>query len=94
MQRQDFEQGKCNSGRNIQFSPKARITVDLNKFAAFLERQYFPIEIQTPSLLIFKVGGIQVDLNSSGKTIVKTESTEIARSVFSEIVREIGQCLK
>lgn len=86
MNKEDFEQKSCNSGKNIQFAPKKRIKINFEKFVEFLNKKKFPIEIETPSLLIFRVGGLQINLNTNGKIIARTESNEMARNAFLEIL--------
>lgn len=85
MKKEDFVQKKCNSGKNIQFAPKGYVKLNLEKVAPSLEELGATIEIETKSLLIFRLEGTQVDLNSNGKTIVKTENKEKAEGVFSEM---------
>lgn len=86
MRPEDFEQKKCNSGKNIQFQPKGFARLDLERVARSLEERGAEIELETGSLLILRVKGLQVDVNSSGKTVVKTEDPERAKVVFSELV--------
>ena len=82
----DFVEKKCNSGKNILFKPKAFLKIDLEKTVSLLEKEKAVIEIETPSLLIFRLDGLQIDLNSNGKTIVKTEDRDKAEKAFSKLL--------
>ncbi len=90
----DFSQKKCNSGKNIQFMPKKNTRLDLGKAVPLLEKEKVIIEIETPSLLIFRLKGLQIDLNASGKTIVKIENSEIAKKAFLRILPAISNSLR
>ena len=87
----DFSQKKCNSGKNIQFMPKKNTRLALDKLVPLLEKEKAIIEIETPSLLIFRLEGLQIDLNASGKTIVKIENPEIAKKAFLRILPAISK---
>ena len=89
----DFSQKKCNSGKNIQFMPKKNTRLDLGKAVPLLEKEKALVEIETPSLLIFRLEGLQIDLNASGKTIIKTENLEKAKMAFSIIFPAISNSL-
>ena len=91
MEINDFSQKKCNSGKNIRFMPKKNTRLDLEKAVPLLEKEKALIEIETPSLIIFRLEGLQIDLNKSGKTIVKTENPEIAKKAFSKILPAISK---
>lgn len=94
MKLNDFTQKKCNSGKNIQFMPKKQIKLNLEKAIPLLEGQKALIEIETPSLIIFRLEGLQIDLNKSGKTIVKTENSETAKKAFSKILPAISKTVQ
>ena len=94
MELNDFSQKKCNSGKNIQFMPKKNTRLNLEKSVTFLEKEKALIEIETPSLLIFTLEGLQIDLNKSGKTIVKTENQETAKKLFSKMLPAISKSIK
>jgi len=90
----DFSQKKCNSGKNIQFMPKKNTRFALDKIVPLLEKEKAIIEIETPSLLIFRLESIQIDLNASGKTIVKIENPETAKKLFLRILPAIAKSVK
>ncbi len=90
----DFPGKKCNSGKNIQFRPKKHVRFNLEKAVSALEELGAEIEIETPSLLIFRFEGTQVDMNASGKTIVKIEDMEKAGQVFSSIFSAVQTAFK
>jgi len=90
MKASDFSQKKCNSGKNIQFQPKRRLKLDLAKAVPLLEKEKAIVEIETPSLLIFSLQNLQIDLNKSGKTVVKTEHAQEAKKAFSTILPAIS----
>ena len=94
MKLNDFSQKKCNSGKNIQFTPKKNTRIDLEKTVPLLEKEKAIIEIETPSLLIFRLKGLQIDLNASGKTIVKIENPETAKKAFLRIFPAISKSIK
>lgn len=94
MKLEDFTEKKCNSGKNMQFIPKKYIKLDLEKTVRSLEEKKALIEIETPSLLIFRLDGLQIDLNANGRTIVKTEEREKARAVFLRLLPAISASLK
>jgi len=77
---EDFVQKKCNSGKNFQFKPKKHLRIDLEKAVPLLEGLGAKIEIETSSLVILRLWETQLDLNSSGKTIAKTESKNLAKT--------------
>ena len=85
----DFVQKKCNSGKNIQFGPKGFMRINLENAAEALEKAGAIMDIETKSLLIFRLGGTQVDLNSNGKAIIKTEDEEKAEEIFSKVFQAI-----
>ena len=89
----DFSQKKCNSGKNIQFMPKKNTRLDLGKAVPLLEKEKALVEIETPSLLIFRLEDIQIDLNASGKTIVKIENPELAKKLFLRILPTIAKTM-
>ena len=86
MDASDFIQKKCNSGKNIQFKPKRFTRLDLGKAASLLEEENVPLELETGTLLIFSLDQIQVDLNSTGKTVVKTENPQLAKKAFQRLL--------
>ncbi len=90
----DFSQKKCNSGKNIQFMPKKNTRLALEKIVPLLEKKKVIIEIETPSLLIFRLESIQIDLNASGKTIVKIENPELAKKLFLRILPAISKTIQ
>jgi len=83
---EDFLCKKCNSGKNIQFMPKKHFRLELGKAARLLEKKGAFIGIETPSLLILRLQGMQIDLNASGKTIAKTVDKENAEKAFQEVL--------
>ena len=87
MNPEDFEKKKCNSGKNWQFKPKGFARLDLGKIARIAEEKGAEIELETGSLLILRLEGMQLDINSSGKIVAKTESPERAEKAFSELVQ-------
>ncbi len=89
MKLEDFDKKRCNSGKNWQFKPKHFARLDLGKITRAIEEMGAEIELETGSLLILRVGGLQVDVNSSGKIVAKTEDLETAGKTFSKLV----QCL-
>ncbi len=88
---EDFVQKKCNSGKNIQFQPKGFMRIDLEKLAPLLKAE---IEVETPSLLIVRVAGTQIDLNASGKTVVKTEDWEHSKGLFLRLLPMLSRAVK
>lgn len=88
----DFAQKKCNSGKNIQFCPKGFMKIDPAKVASKLKNA--EIELESPSLLIAIVEGNQVDVNSSGKVVVKTESLEEAKALFLRLLPLLSESKK
>jgi len=94
MRKTDFEESKGNFGKSIQFAPKKTVMLDFEKFGKFLKKKEYPIEIETSSLMVFKVGGLQITLNSDGKTVVRTQSWAIAENAFREILPGISRSLK
>ena len=87
MEISDFVQKKCNSGKNIQFKPKRFLKIGLGKISSSLEKMGAGIELESPSLLIIRVDGMQADINKSGRIIVKTENAEEAKKLFSKLVQ-------
>jgi len=87
MKPEDFEKKRCNSGKNWQFKPKGFARLDLGKIARAVEEKGAEIELETSSLLILKIEGMQVDINSSGKIVAKTDDPERAEKTFSELVK-------
>jgi len=94
MEASDFSKKKCNSGKNIQFKPKRFMRLDLAKAAGILEKEGAVVEIETSSLLILRLGSLQIDLNSSGKTIAKTEDFETAEKAFTRLLEAISKSEK
>ena len=94
MEQGDFIEKKCNSGKNIQFKPKGFAKLELKKAVSLLEALGAEIEIETPSLLIFRIEKQQIDMNANGKTIVKTEDREKANACFSKIFPAVKASLK
>lgn len=94
MQLDDFVVKKCNSGKNMHFAPKRRISIDLEKAMPLLEKENALIEVESPSLLIFRLGDLQIDLNANGKTIVKTEDIAEAKKAFLKALPGMSAGLK
>jgi hypothetical protein len=86
MEISDFVQKKCNSGKNIQFKPRRITRLDLGKVASLLEKENALLEVETDSLLIFSLDKLQIDLNSTCKTVVKTEIPEVAKKAFQRLL--------
>jgi len=74
--------------------PKKNIRLALEKIVPLLEKEKALIEIETHSLLIFRLEGFQIDLNASGKTIVKIENPELAKKAFLRIFPAISKSTK
>jgi hypothetical protein len=87
MKLDDFTQNKCNSGKNWQFRPKKFVRLDLERIAGLVGEEGAEIELETGSLLILRLGGVQLDVNSSGKIVAKTEDPEKAQEAFSKLVQ-------
>lgn len=94
MQISDFTQKKCNSGKNIQFMPKKRIKLDMQKLASLLEKEKALLEVETPSLLIFRLNSLQIDLNKNGKTVLKTENSKEAGLAFQKILPALSSSVE
>ena len=70
----DFTQKKCNSGKNMQFMPKKHLKLNLEKSVPFLEKEKALIEIETPSLLIFRLESLQIEQATSLSLMLGTAS--------------------
>jgi len=94
MEAEKFVQKKCNSGKNIQFQPKGFLRLQLEKIVPLLEELGAETEVETPSLLIFRFQGMQIDLNASGKTVLKTEDWDKAKECFLLLLPAISKSAK
>jgi len=94
MELEDFTQKKCNSGKNMQFKPKSFLKLYLEKLVPLLEELGAEIEVETPSLLIARFEEKQIDVNSSGKIIVKTEDWGRAKELFLKLLPAVSKSAK
>lgn len=87
----DFVGKPCNSRTAYEFVPKAEHSLDLENVAAKLRQGEVFIEMETPYLLMLKVGGRDVSLFKSGKIIVKsTQEKQAARKVAVKVFEKIN----
>ena len=81
----------CKSRIAYEFVPKADYSLELDSVASALRENGVFVEIETPYLLMLKVGGKDVSLFKSGKIIVKsTNRTTKAKRVAETLVQKMG----
>ncbi len=71
--------------------PKGFLKIDLEKGAELKEKAGAEMEIETSSLHITRLEGTQLDINSTGKTVVKTEHGKKAKNLFSKILPTLAK---
>ncbi len=84
----EFTVKPCKSRAAIEFVPKKRHGLRLEKTARRLEARGMLIEAETPFLLAVKTGGVQASIFKSGKIIVKTDDEEEAGKIAERIRKE------
>ena len=75
MELSDFVGKPCKSRVAFEFIPKKRVKLDLEKAAKDLREDGVFIEIETPFLLVLKIG-VPVTLFQSGKILIKETNVE------------------
>ncbi|MBI4210188.1 MAG: hypothetical protein HY544_01625 [Candidatus Diapherotrites archaeon] len=81
----------CRSRIAYEFVPKKDYGLDMGKTARLLRSREVFVEIETPYLLMLKLGGHDVSLFKSGKIIVKSTNHEgEARRIAKRLVEKAG----
>lgn len=81
----------CKSRIAYEFVPKHDHDLPLEEVAAALKKNEVFVEIETPYLLMLKLGGKDVSLFKSGKIIVKSTNHEAeARRVAESLISRMG----
>ena len=87
----DFVGQPCNSRTAYEFVPKKEHSLDLEALARKLREQEVLIEIETPYLIMLKLGGKDLSLFKSGKIIVKSTSHKpSAKKIANDLIRKIS----
>ena len=80
----------CTSRIAFEFTPKKDYKLNLEKVVKVLKKNEVFVEMETPYLLMLKVGGKNVSLFKSGKIIVKsTNDKESARKIAEQLVKKM-----
>ncbi|MFH1751823.1 MAG: hypothetical protein ABH821_02695 [archaeon] len=83
----DFVGKPCNNRTAFEFLPKKKMQLDFDELALKFDKST-EIEVETPFLMMLKVGENKVSLFRSGKILVKgIKSESVARSIASKIVK-------
>jgi len=91
MELSDFVGQPCKSRVAFEFVPKRDYGLELEIVAAALRKNEVMVEIETPYLLMLKLGGKDVSLFKSGKIIVKsTHDQGNARRIAESLVLKMG----
>jgi len=91
MELSDFVGKPCKSRVAFEFIPKKRVKLDLEKAAGELRKEGVFIEIETPYLLVLKIG-VPVTLFQSGKILIKETNVEKdARKTAVKLVKLLKQ---
>lgn len=86
----DFVGQPCNSRLAYEFVPKKSHNLNLEDVARKLRENEVFVEMETPQLLMLKIGGKGVSLFKSGKIIVKsTNEKQVARNIAEKLVSKI-----
>lgn len=89
MKLSEFVGKPCKSRVAFEFIPKKRVKLEIPKVAEGLRNAGVFIEIETPFLLVLKIG-VPITLFQSGKILVKETNVESeARKTAEKIVRLI-----
>lgn len=81
----------CKSRVAYEFIPKNELKLNLEDAAANLRENEVFVEMETPYLLMLKIGGKDVSLFKSGKIIVKnTNEKAVARKIAESLVEKIS----
>ncbi len=91
MQLSDFTGQPCKSSMAYEFLPKKKESLDLEAIAKKLKARNVYIEVESPFILLLKIGGRNVSFFKSGKILVKqTQDANEARKAAEELIN----CLK
>ena len=87
MKLSDFVGKPCKSRMAFEFIPKKRTKLDLESIAKKLKEKEVFIEIETPFLLVLKMG-TPITLFQSGKILIKETNVESdARKIAEKLAR-------
>ncbi len=79
-----FVGSPCKSRIAFEFVPKTDYSLNLQTVASALRNNGVFVEIETPYLLMLKLGGKDVSLFTSGKIIVKSTNNEDAAKMIAQ----------
>ncbi|MFH1545556.1 MAG: hypothetical protein ABIE23_05755 [archaeon] len=92
MKLKDFTGKACNSRTAFEFIPKKKNKLDLSEIAEKLKEKEVFIEIETPFLLILRMGGKTLSFFKSGKILVKeTPIEEDAKKIAEELMSKLEE---
>ena len=87
----DFAGKPCNSRLAYEFVPSKSAELELSEVAKALHANGVFVEIETPALIMLKIGGKDVSLFRSGKIIVKsTNEQAVARAIAQKLISKMG----
>ena len=86
----DFTGQPCRSRLAYEFVPKKENKLNLEKIVEKLRKNEVFIELDTPYLLMLKIGGKNVSLFKSGKIIVKeTKDKKMAKKIAETLIKKM-----
>ena len=81
----------CKSRIAFEFVPKKDHNLALEEVASVLRKNEVFVEIETPYLLMLKIGGKDVSLFKSGKIIVKSTNQQwVAKGIAESLVQKMS----